>query len=135
MVRKDSKYLRSELLSKESEKFAEELLEDKIKGKSMTSTQLRRYYGEVKNLERQLISLKINKEKKEEAWFSIEPMVKLLKAKASYDTREGKSSRLPDSFKNFIHSAVNSIETEDDFKAFLKFFEACVGYYSAIAPK
>ena len=94
---------------------------------SLSPTQLRRYYGEIKNIERQFISLGSNTN----AWNIVEPLVKMVKAKVSYDTRQSKQNKIPEEFKQFLFESIDSIKDERDFKAFLKYFEACVGFYSA----
>ncbi len=62
-----------------------------------------------------------------ESWDTIFPMVKMLKSKISYDMR--KDNKIPNEFKSFIYNSVDSIKDENDFKAFLKFFEASVEYF------
>lgn len=87
----------------------------------INSAQLRRFYGDVKNLEMRWQ----NSKKKDQAFRDILPMIKLLKAKAAY---ANKRTLVPDSFRDWIWDNVDLINNEDDFKAFLLYFEAVVGF-------
>lgn len=89
--------------------------------KPINSAQLRRFYGDVKNLEMRWE----NSQDKEKAFRDILPMIKLLKAKAAY---ANKRDLVPESFKNWIWENVDMINEIKDFKAFLLFFEAVVGF-------
>jgi len=89
--------------------------------KPINSAQLRRFYGDVKTLEMRWQ----NSKDKARAFRDILPMIKLLKAKAAY---ANKRMLVPDSFKNWIWENVDMINEEKDFKAFLLYFEAVVGF-------
>lgn len=90
-------------------------------GRQITSAQLRRFYGDVKNLEMRLE----NSADKDKAFSEILPMIKLLKAKAAYAKSRG---LVPDNFKDWIWENVDMINGIRDFKAFLLYFEAVVGF-------
>ena len=85
------------------------------------SAQLRKFYNDVKNLEMRWE----NSQDKEKAFREILPMIKLLKAKAAY---ANKRTLVPESFKSWIWENVDMINEMKDFKAFLLFFEAVVGF-------
>ncbi len=87
----------------------------------ITAAQLRRFYGDVKNLEMRWK----NSADKERAFNDILPMIKLLKAKAAY-AKERKL--VPDSFRDWIWGNVDRINERKDFRAFLLYFEAVVGF-------
>lgn len=87
----------------------------------INSAQLRRFYGDVKNLEMRWQ----NSTDKAQAFRDILPMIKLLKAKAAY---AHKRALVPDSFKNWIWENVDMISKEKDFQAFMLYFEAVVGF-------
>lgn len=87
---------------------------------SMSSSQLRRFYHDVKALEAQVVA--------EDDFTKIKPMVKMLKSKAAY-ARGRSGSRVPRLFEEFIQQSVDTIQDLSDFKAFLKVFEAVVGYF------
>lgn len=90
------------------------------KGK-MTSAQLRKFYGTVKGLEMRLK----NGRDKEATFNAILPMIKLLKAKSAY---AWKREVVTQTFKDWIWQNVDSINTREDFAAFLLYFEAVVGF-------
>lgn len=87
----------------------------------INSAQLRRFYGDVKNLEMRWQ----NSMDKAQAFHEILPMIKLLKAKAAY---AHKRNLVPDSFRDWVWENVDMINGERDFKAFLLYFEAVVGF-------
>ena len=89
--------------------------------KSIKSSQLRKFYAEVKSLERAWEYQK----RSETAFMGILPQIKILKAKAAYaHARE----TVPYEFTIWLNKHVDSIETTKDFKAFLLHFEAVVGF-------
>ena len=103
----------------------------------LTRTQLRRYYQEIKHLERRYLSLKSDRseESQQKAWDATLPLLKMVKAKVAYDSRD--SEKLPKEFSAFIRRCVDSVRGPRDFEAFVKHFEAVVGYYygEAKVPK
>lgn len=114
-----------ELVTTVAEKWANEFYpkeENKRKGRIViNAAQLRRFYGDVKNMEMRWK----NSADKEKAFREILPMIKLLKAKTAY----AHSRKLvPESFKFWIWDNVDMINKEKDFKAFLLYFEAVVGF-------
>lgn len=94
--------------------------DERARGK-INAAQLRRFYGDVKNLEMRWQ----NRSDKEKAFREILPMIKLLKAKAAYANKRG---LVPPSFKDWIWENVDRINGERDFRAFLLYFEAVVGF-------
>lgn len=118
------KTIRPELLDKDAQEEAKKWAKEKDRKTNnpiFTVSQLRKYFGEVKNLERQMMVLK------KEGWDTIYPMVKMLKSKVTYDMR--RDNKIPNEFKEYIYNCVDSIKEIEDFKAFLKYFEASVGFY------
>ena len=93
------------------------------RGSVVTSAQLRRFYGDVKGLERSWQNSP--DERKEEAFLRILPLIKLLKAKSAYAYKRQLVNK---SFMDWIWANVDAINDEKDFKAFLLYFEAVVGF-------
>lgn len=88
---------------------------------TIKSSQLRKFYGDVKTLERQWQA-----RGGDEASFAvILPMIKLLKAKSDY---AHKRQVVPKSFRDWLWKHVDSVNAARDFKAFLLHFEAVVGF-------
>lgn len=88
---------------------------------SLNSAQLRRFFGEVKDLYRQLEAG--NDYKK-----TIEPQFKMLRSKASYAWRNGQRNKIPREFHDFLEHGVQKVRSEQDFRSFVKHFEAVVGF-------
>jgi CRISPR type III-A-associated protein Csm2 len=117
--------IRPEALNEEAEKIAAGLFKQgRGKAIGVTSSQLRRIFNEVKGLERQLGTI---------GWDHVNPMVKMLRAKMAYTT-----GRVPkfheeracyEKLQAFVAGGVNEIQTEKEFRAFCKQFEAVVGFY------
>ena len=107
-------------VDKEAENFAKGLKELKI-----TSAQLRRFYNDFKSLERKYEVLCADPEKKEDAFTSLLPQIKISKAKASY-ARARKT--IPKEFETWLHQSVDKVNNADSFEKFLLHFEALVGF-------
>ena len=89
----------------------------------VSSSQLRAFYGDVKALEKKIAQAG------EGAFERFYYLVKMLKSKASYAQGKRAGGRVSEAFRDYIHKCVDAIETEEDFEAFLKFFESTVGFY------
>lgn len=87
--------------------------------------QVRKYFNEVKTIQRELKELKENNE---HAWNMILPRIKMLKARSVYDFHR-ENSKLPEKFKEFLVTCIDSIASEKDFEVFVMHFEACLGYF------
>lgn len=88
---------------------------------SLTAHQLRRFYGDVKDMERK-VSTEPNSFSKH--W----PVFSMLKAKAAYASNP-KNKKIPAEFRQFIDKCVDQVNGDEKaFKAFCLFFEAVVGY-------
>lgn len=93
-------------------------------GNKISGSQLRKFYDEVKSLEKKIGKI---------GWNSVFPLMKMLKSKILYATAPTKINKkekeVYNNFKNFIIENIDSIKDEKDFKAFCLYFEAVVGYY------
>ena len=88
---------------------------------SIKSSQLRKFYADVKGLERSWEYQKCS----EAAFLGILPQIKILKAKAAYAQGRGV---VPPAFTQWVNTHVDAVSTSADFKAFLLHFEAVVGF-------
>jgi len=106
--------LREDLIGPEAEKLAKIMasLEPEL-----TSTQLRKFFNEVRSIEERMKDDKFQK-----------AIVIFLKSKAAYSASK-KTSKMPKEFKDFIFECVDKINDEKDFYGFSKFFESVVGYF------
>ena len=124
--RKEDGKLRTDLLGDEASKIAEQI-SNQISIKLSTS-QLRAFYGEVKALESRLSD-------DGESYDDVFPFVLMLKSKAEYRYRAGKSSKIPKSFRDFIIKSVDEIKrvgNQQAFEDFCLLFEAVVGFVYGI---
>ena len=96
-------------------------------GKKLAASQLRKFYGDVKTLERQWL----NSGGDDAAFPAVLPLIKLLKAKANYAC---KRNVVPDAFRNWLCEHVDSVNAARDFRAFALHFEAVVGFSYGCAP-
>ncbi len=87
----------------------------------LKSSQLRRFFGEAKDLLRRLDA---GRDYRKE----IEPMFKMLRSKASYAWRNGRESKIPREFHDFIENGVKKVTNEEQFRLFVQHFEAVVGF-------
>ena len=95
---------------------------------AIKSSQLRRFYADVKNLEQ----IWNNQQKSEAAFLGILPQIKILKAKANY----AKSRKVvPTAFVQWMEQHVDAVNTARDFKVFLLHFEAVVGFCYGLGLK
>lgn len=141
-----SKYLdanrniRPELLDEEAEAMARTFVEyqtDRYGAKrindraSLTSSQLRRFYGEFKRIYARFKALK--EEGQKEAFTKVLPLIKLQRSRAAYASNgsEGKT-KIPKAFCEFLTDNIRSVTDPDEFDAFMLHFEAVVGFFYSI---
>jgi len=102
-----------------TDKRGERRLDEK---KSLSSSQMRRFFGEFRQLEKRV---------EKEGFDAVKPLIKMVKSKASYAANRP-SNKIPKNFKSFLEDNVDMIETKADFKAFILHFEAVVGFFYGI---
>lgn len=128
----DKGNIRSELLNEEARRYAESfvpLFKGRPSRDAIKNSQLRRFFGEFKNLQRQLEQKRGDVE---EAFLSIKPMVKMANAKVAYAKAR---NVVPDAFEKWLQGHVQAIDTAKDFSAFMYHFEAIIGFCYALNPK
>lgn len=113
--------IRPELLESEAEKQAQ-------KFSGLNTTQLRKFFNEVKALEKKL---KDNNDSDEYFNKNLIPLIKMLKAKVSYSLarQEKKDFQQFKDFEEFLKRNIDNIKNKQDFKFFVLHFEAVIGYY------
>jgi CRISPR type III-A-associated protein Csm2 len=114
--------VRADLMAEHAQAYGE-LFASRDRNVQVSSSQLRAFYGDVKALEQKIA------QGGEGAFDRFYYLVKMLKSKASYVQGKKTGGRVSREFRDYIHTCVDAISTEDDFKAFLKFFESTVGFY------
>ncbi len=119
--------IKVEILDKEALSIAEKFLKpNRDEGKPLTSAQLRRFFGEFRQLEKKV--------KKEDNFDKIKPLVKMVKSKASYAANP-RNQKIPDTFKKFLIDNVDQINFKQDFEDFMLHFEAVVGFCYGLGMK
>jgi CRISPR-associated protein Csm2 len=130
----DKGNIRAELLTDEAQKQAEAFVPLRFDPKkkreeptrdAIKNSQLRKFFGEFKNLQRQLEQKRGDEEKREEIFLSLKPMVKMANAKVAYAKARGV---VPESFAQWLKKNVTAVDTAKDFTAFMYHFEAIVGF-------
>ena len=102
--------------------------------KSLKPTQLRRFFDEVRAIERQFELEAQKKGDREAAFAAVRPRFKMLKARAAY--AKGRLGRnMPDDFLQFMVNHTHAVQTARDFDAFLKHFEAVVAFHKYLSPE
>lgn len=115
---KDKKELNPDLVDEEARRAVKLFSNDSTK---LNSSQLRKFYADVKALERRCEVAT----DRQAAFAEILPMIKLLKAKSEYAY---KRKVVPESFRKWLWDNVDCVNEYKDFKAFLLHFEAVVGF-------
>lgn len=110
----------AELVDTLAERQAKMIVDDRDE---LNSSQLRRFFGDIKSLYWQL-------EQGTEYTARIEPRFKMMRSKAAYARRSSQSrqSKIPERFFRFIDDGVKRVRNQDDFRAFVQHFEAVVGF-------
>ncbi len=114
--------VREDLMSTHAQAYGE-LFASRDRRSQVSSSQLRAFYSDVKALEQKV---KMGGEGAFERFYYL---VKMLKSRASYIRGKKSGGNVSKEFEEYIHTCVDAIETEEDFKAFLKFSESTVGFY------
>ena len=94
---------------------------------SINSNQLRKYFGEIKDLYRQY---QANGEDQAFYQKSIEPRFKMIRSKVAYGSRPGGQGKLPKQFANMITVGIGKVRSgkKEDFAKFVMHLEAVVGF-------
>lgn len=99
---------------------------------SVKSSQLRRFFGEVKDLYRQLEALTAGVgDQTEHARIyreQIEPRFKMVRSKVSYAGRPGGQAKIPAEFASFLTGCIQKVGNHEQFRLFVLHFEAVVGF-------
>ncbi|MDY6833112.1 MAG: type III-A CRISPR-associated protein Csm2 [Thermodesulfobacteriota bacterium] len=129
----DKKQPRADLLDDYAREIADRLVPIKNKDdkENLKATQMRRFYDELKAIERKIMSGKDLQE--QQANFERDrALIVMFKAKAVYAE---KRKVAPRAFTQFIFDHVASIKDLADFKGFLKVFEAVVAFHKFYSPE
>lgn len=121
---KDKKVLDVDLLDEKAKERA-------LSFKQLKPTQMRRFYDEIKAIERKIMAGK-DIDECEKNFNRDRALIVMLKAKAVYAEKRGVSPR---EFTQFVFDHVGSVHDLKDFKGFVKAFEAVVAFHKFFAPE
>jgi CRISPR-associated protein Csm2 len=110
--------LRGDLLGSIAESYGKRFAT--YRSDQVSSAQLRRFYGDVKRLQREMQT------DEKAIWPMYEARVRMLKSKVAYAAGRRTISR---SFEQFIAKCIDQVNDLDDFGDFALFFESVVGYF------
>ncbi len=117
---RENERIHPELLDKKAMEQAQRFKPENPRRKNLSSSQLRKFFYEVKNL-----SLR---HKSGRSWNELEPLFRMIKSKAYYSSKSNGASKIPDTFRAFITDNIDKVKNEKDFEAFVLYFEAVVGF-------
>ncbi|MCA9013004.1 MAG: type III-A CRISPR-associated protein Csm2 [Planctomycetaceae bacterium] len=116
----------AELYDDLAEKQADVFVSDKI-----ASSQLRRFFSEIKDLYRRFNSLtKANSTGDDEAIYKshIEPQFRMMRSKIAYTVGRASNVKVPYAFADFLSLGISKVRSAKDFRRFVLHFEAVVGF-------
>lgn len=116
--KKELKELVDELAEKQADSFPSD---NKNK---LNSTQLRKFFGEVKNLYNQYEARR-KTANKDEVFKGLEPHIKVIRSKAYY--AKGRKT-INDAFFEFLQNGISKVTNAESFEKFVLHFEAVVGF-------
>lgn len=128
--------IKTTLLCEDADKVAKALVVinqyGKVDRSSITSAQLRRFYGDFKGLEKKFQFKQNGLEPKsgldkENAFLSVLPLIKMVKSKVAYAANPS-NQKIPRAFMEWMNKNIDAINTSNDFEAFMLHFEAVVGF-------
>lgn len=100
-----------------------DILTRQLKNDDIKTTQLRKFFAAVKE---------INLETKTKNWNELKVKFFLLMPKLAY----AKGRKLiSEDFYNLLESAMNKVQSKEDFNRFVEFLEAIVAFYKANKPR
>jgi len=112
--------IRPELLNEEAEKTAKSFAE---RYDRLSTNQLRRFYGDFKQLERKY-NTKAGSDK-DKAFNEILPLVKMQRSKSEYALARKSITK---GFRDFLVENIQFIDNWQKFEDFMLYFEAVVGF-------
>ena len=130
--------VKKELFDKTAEAIARSFIKKDNRGNEygVSSTQLRRFFDEVKRFEQLLDGTP-------ETWKNKFPYIKMIKSKVRYNVARAKANKEQpekdayESLSSFIIGCLDDkiVKEEKDFRVFVALFEAVYGYYYDIEPE
>jgi CRISPR type III-A-associated protein Csm2 len=112
---RENGHLKESLLTSNAEDQAASFVRDRL-----NSSQLRKFYHEVKALEAKIDA---------GGFDANAPLVKMLRSKVAYACPIRGDKKIPESFARFLWKHVDQVRSKENFKDFCVVFEAVVGFF------
>lgn len=102
--------------------YADKIAQE-IKGHELKPTQLRKFFDELRSIQREM---KIGKD-----WEEVKDRVLLLTPILAYASarKVGRKPLIPREFYKLISACINKVKTKEDFETFVEFFQSIVAYH------
>jgi CRISPR type III-A-associated protein Csm2 len=98
----------------------------------ISSSQLRRFFSEIKELYRRFESgtaaMHDPKDRGDYYRSSIEPQFKMIRSKVAYAMRPGGQGRVPPDFAEMLRVGIGKVDDHEQFRRFVMHLEAVVGF-------
>jgi CRISPR type III-A-associated protein Csm2 len=118
--------------AKPEQELYDTLAEQQAVALSVNSSQLRRFFGEIKDLYRRYNALTAQSAddgaRADVYRRDIEPLFKMIRSKVSYATRAGGQSKLDVAFADFLSQGIAKVQSHDQFRKYVMHLEAVVGF-------
>lgn len=99
---------------------------------AINSNQLRKYFGEIKDLYRQFEARSAGEEEHPNRVYmeAIEPRFKMIRSKVAYGQRKSSQGSVPPEFARFLSEGIQSVRPGqyEEFRKFVMHLEAVVGF-------
>ncbi|MCU0645197.1 MAG: type III-A CRISPR-associated protein Csm2 [bacterium] len=113
-----------ELLETKALNWAVSFIHPQISREKLNAAQIRRFHNDVRELEAKIEAAGVT------GFNKMLPLVKMMKSKVAYACpSDGRERKVPEEFRSYMETMINSIKDYKDFKAFSLCFEAVVGYF------
>lgn len=122
-------YIQEKLFDETANNIAKTFIGRDSNGKPdhVSSTQLRKFFDELKSFEKYFVSIEESK------WEEKKPYIKMMKSKIAYAiARKGATKGVYKNLEKFIIDGINQVNKEKDYFTFLSLFEAVCGFYCQI---
>jgi CRISPR type III-A-associated protein Csm2 len=118
--------------SKPDKELFDGLAEQQADMLEINSSQLRRFFGEIKDLYRQFnaqVAGEAEESKKEQVYKQrIEPRFKMVRSKVAYASRPGGQAKVSAEFARFLQDGIKKVADHKQFVRFVMHLEAVVGF-------
>ena len=98
---------------------------------NINSNQLRKFFGEIKDLYRRFETLVAGRDESEHAAIyesKIAPLFKMVRSKVAYASRKGGQATMPEHYADFLSGGIAKVNDQKQFRRYVLHLEAVVGF-------